>query len=545
MQYADMPKMPIVIATSSIALQRAIMTDYIPELSRILIECGIIKTPLTAILRKGKEHYACERNLRAHLRYEHDPAQKRELERLLPPSETIDLAEADITPHVKHQVCVAGHCFSACPYIGTCEYIKFREQAKSPEIDIQVCNHNYLLADTLLRADKKEPLIPNYQTLIVDEAHKLLQAARTMYGVELSSASAGDILTDIDNTTFKREGYQHITRLAAKKLYDENAKLFRGLLDNAADDSDDDDPERLNADIDKEAARHLRNIRDISERLMFTLRDEAFFAKAEELLAWVRAKYGVNTNIIDLRRILAAANDSGTRENQKELMHSQIIALHKAICELPAIKLGINTEKAHRQARRISCAPERQTIALDTSVVRETIWKKARRLLPVESATGRNSERIARLIWDLERIRRQADALAKHNDLICWLETGRDANRLCAIPKNIDKRLFADRWSKGVPTILTSGTLSAAGDFSHIKRTLGLEYLGNRVSETGLYRTRVLNALPICRLTDDIADVERFIRAKKPPEYFKYKDCRPFSQIGKRGFSSSGGRRDD
>lgn len=42
--YAESAHMPVVIATSSIALQRAIATDYIPELSRILMEHDIIQT---------------------------------------------------------------------------------------------------------------------------------------------------------------------------------------------------------------------------------------------------------------------------------------------------------------------------------------------------------------------------------------------------------------------------------------------------------------------------------------------------------------------
>ena len=55
----------------------------------------------------------------------------------------------------------------------------FREVAQSNKIDIQVCNHQYLLADTLIRSNSSSstkgdspPLIPNYQSVIIDEAHK-------------------------------------------------------------------------------------------------------------------------------------------------------------------------------------------------------------------------------------------------------------------------------------------------------------------------------------------------------------------------------------
>ena len=43
---------PVVISTSSIALQNAIIKDYLPELSQILLRHGVISSPLTAAIRK-------------------------------------------------------------------------------------------------------------------------------------------------------------------------------------------------------------------------------------------------------------------------------------------------------------------------------------------------------------------------------------------------------------------------------------------------------------------------------------------------------------
>jgi ATP-dependent DNA helicase DinG len=114
----------------------------------------------------------------------------------------------------------------------------------------------------------------------------------------------------------------------------------------------------------------------------------------------------------------------------------------------------------------------------------DSLWKKTIRLLPVESGSCKKSGLIARLLRDLEQIRDKADAFSKHDELISWIETDRDDTCLCAIPKNLNERLFNDQWKKGIPTILTSGTLSAAGDFSHVKRTLGLEGLGDKLTET-------------------------------------------------------------
>ena len=45
---------PVVVSTSSIALQKAILTEYIPFLSRVLLEQGIIQSPFGQWCGKGR-----------------------------------------------------------------------------------------------------------------------------------------------------------------------------------------------------------------------------------------------------------------------------------------------------------------------------------------------------------------------------------------------------------------------------------------------------------------------------------------------------------
>ena len=45
---------PVVIFTSSVALQRAILSEYIPFLSKVLLEVGLIHALIRAIARKRK-----------------------------------------------------------------------------------------------------------------------------------------------------------------------------------------------------------------------------------------------------------------------------------------------------------------------------------------------------------------------------------------------------------------------------------------------------------------------------------------------------------
>ena len=51
---------PVVISTSSVALQDSIIEEYIPFLSRIFLENRVISKPIRAIVRKGKERFVCD-----------------------------------------------------------------------------------------------------------------------------------------------------------------------------------------------------------------------------------------------------------------------------------------------------------------------------------------------------------------------------------------------------------------------------------------------------------------------------------------------------
>jgi len=260
MPYVDMAYMPIVIATSSIALQKAIVKDYIPELSQILLDGGVIKTPLTAVLRKGREHYVCDRNLDSHIISEQDIKMKRVLNEMLKPSASIDLAEATgLNPHVKRQIRVPARCGTFCPYRETCRYQRFIRKAMCSTIDIQITNHNYLLADVLHRASDSRPLFPNYQIVVIDEAHKLLSAARSMYGAELSDKAALSIINYLKTIKFNTELAAETLYVLAKKLYSESRRLFRSFAESLPDCADD-DAERFGVEIDDTATKHLSEV---------------------------------------------------------------------------------------------------------------------------------------------------------------------------------------------------------------------------------------------------------------------------------------------
>lgn len=366
--YAESFHMPVVVTTSSIALQRAIAQDYIPELSEILMEHDIIRTPLTCVIRKGKEHFFCEKRLHAY--YEDADAQTQELLKpLLEPEASCDLGDTEgLTPYIKRKICVSGRCGDTCRHAASCRYMRYLAKAYDSKVDFLITNHNYYLADVLHRRDGKRPLLPHYQMVIVDEAHKFLSAARQMYGVTLSEQGIPALADAIHSfTEGKSISGVNVHRLA-KKLEEQSIRLFRCFRDNLPDDSDD-EADRLAAVMDTDVTRHLKSIMGITDDLIFALRDS----------------------------------------------HTQI----------------------------------------------------------------RFRDRKAQTIWKLESLKAHVADIRRHADLVCWLERedGGQSLALSAMPKNLDVRLHRDIWSKGIPIILTSGTLSAAGDFARCKHSLGISQL--------------------------------------------------------------------
>ena len=178
---------PVVVSTSSIALQKAILTEYIPFLSRVLLEQGIIQSPLRAVVRKGKEHFVCdnrlEQRIEAICHKQKNAAQK---EALLSLRKQYDMDSVkNLSGFDRRLVCVPKFCPRECPSRQMCRYQRYLEESRKQDVFIQICNHNYLLADAYHRAEGYKPLLSDYRTLIVDEAHKLPEAARQMFGKNL------------------------------------------------------------------------------------------------------------------------------------------------------------------------------------------------------------------------------------------------------------------------------------------------------------------------------------------------------------------------
>lgn len=130
-KYSRSPK-PVVISTSSVALQNAILGEYLPFLSQVFLENQLIQIPIRGIIRKGKERFVCDERLSQRLFAIRDkkknPEQRKALDSL---KHILDLDEVpELSGFDRRQVCVPQVCPKSCPR-KACRYRQYLNNARS------------------------------------------------------------------------------------------------------------------------------------------------------------------------------------------------------------------------------------------------------------------------------------------------------------------------------------------------------------------------------------------------------------------------------
>lgn len=229
----------VVISTNTIALQEQLLAKDIPALRRILVESGAIpdESDLRASLLKGRSNYLCVNrwvgNYAAGLG---DPDFARLAASMLlwlPETETGDRSELNFGP----QEWVAWQRFSAQDaeclsrqnrYVreGNCFLLRARKAAESAHI--LVVNHALLLADLAAGGSA----IPEFEHLILDEAHNLEDVATNQFGANLSSRKLADALDGIHRRG-SRESREGGVVMLLKALPQEAFGAPAGVLQDA------------------------------------------------------------------------------------------------------------------------------------------------------------------------------------------------------------------------------------------------------------------------------------------------------------------------
>ena len=111
-----------------------------------------------------------------------------------------DLAEFDcpeddpLVPAITSTVdnCTGGQC----PAYEECFVARARARAR--EADLVVANHHLFAADLVLREDSLGELLPDFDALVFDEAHRLAGVLETFLGARWSATAARQLLRDAE-----------------------------------------------------------------------------------------------------------------------------------------------------------------------------------------------------------------------------------------------------------------------------------------------------------------------------------------------------------
>jgi len=188
----------VVIATASRALQEQIADKDLP----VAMRC--VDRELRTRVVKGLGNYLCLRRFDELRTRQMD--RRRELHASLATVENWagrttrgDVAEVETLPedHLIWRLVTSSsdtRVGARCPHYEACHVTRMKREAA--EADLLVVNHHLLLADLSVRGDHPGSVLPDYDALIIDEAHKLEDVATMFFGVRISSGALDRVARD-------------------------------------------------------------------------------------------------------------------------------------------------------------------------------------------------------------------------------------------------------------------------------------------------------------------------------------------------------------
>lgn len=209
----------VVVSTHTINLQTQLIEKDLPLVARLFPQVD-----LRAVLMKGRGRYLCLQDLDAaegDLFHASDP-QFREVKRWAAQTPTGDQADLPFVYPYWHEIAAnQDTCRSQeCRYFDRCFY--FRMRRAGAEANLVVVNHALFLSDLLVRqAEESAAILPDYDLLVLDEAHHLEDVATTAFGLELPQRRIPDLLDRI-----RRLRHLDLNTARLQALEDANTELF-------------------------------------------------------------------------------------------------------------------------------------------------------------------------------------------------------------------------------------------------------------------------------------------------------------------------------
>lgn len=194
-----------VISTHTISLQEQLLLKDIPFLR------SIMPYEFTAVLVKGRGNYISRRRLGNALMRSRTLFADEEWQQLQALASWVektndgslsDLSFRPLTTVWDEVASDKDNCLgNRCPHYDDCFYFAARKRAQRAQI--LVVNHALLLSDIALRMQGAS-LLPDYDLLIIDEAHTLENVASEQFGVEISNSQIAYNLRKLYNERTQR-----------------------------------------------------------------------------------------------------------------------------------------------------------------------------------------------------------------------------------------------------------------------------------------------------------------------------------------------------
>jgi len=193
-----------IISTFTITLQEQLINKDIPFLAGCMVQA------FTAVLAKGRGNYLCTRRLTFALQKQRwlfdELASDFEAIRDWA-SQTKDGSLSDMpflpTSHTWDKVkSEHGNCRGRkCQYFRDCFYWRARRHLDNA--DIIVANHALLFSDLVLK-EQGVSILPDYNFVVVDEAHNIEHVAEEHFGIDISNSRVKFLLDSLYNPRTRR-----------------------------------------------------------------------------------------------------------------------------------------------------------------------------------------------------------------------------------------------------------------------------------------------------------------------------------------------------
>ncbi|MDZ7344640.1 MAG: DEAD/DEAH box helicase, partial [candidate division KSB1 bacterium] len=224
-----------VIATGTINLQEQLINKDIPLLQKAL------DLKFRAALVKGRTNYACRRKLVEAASQPDlftETSQQQELQAILEwAQKTADGSKSDLAFIPQEAVWEKIQSESDttlrthCQFYHQCFFYNARRRAAAA--DVLVANHHLLFADLAVRLEAGESaevaVLPNYQRIILDEAHDIEEVASSYFGTATSYHAIMRILHKLHR--IKDDKTTGLLAFTMAKIQQSANRLSRSLID--------------------------------------------------------------------------------------------------------------------------------------------------------------------------------------------------------------------------------------------------------------------------------------------------------------------------